>query len=68
MTKPDGGAIPARDETEDPMEHKDKMPKMAVAVAQGASGKKPYVPPALEKRERLEEVTENGGPTLSGVR
>ena len=68
MTKPDGGAIPARDESEEnPMERRDKMPKIAVAVAQGASEKKPYVPPAFEKRERLEEVTEQPGPTLSGA-
>jgi len=49
------------------MECKDKMPKMAVAVARGASEKKPYVPPSLKKRERLDEVTEQPGPTLSGV-
>jgi len=33
-----------------------------------AAEKAAYERPTLEKRDRLEEVTENGGPTLSGVR
>ena len=49
------------------MERKDKRPKRAVAVAQGASEKKPYVPPALEKRERLDEVVEGTVHRISGV-
>ena len=49
------------------MERKDKMPKRAVAVAQGASEKKPYLPPALEKRECLDEVVEGVVHNISGV-
>jgi hypothetical protein len=61
---PDGGAIPAAAGMEKThMRRKDEAQKMAVAVAQGASEKKPYVPPALEKHERLDEVVE--GPVLN---
>ena len=40
------------------MKREDVARKTAVETANGASKKKPYVPPALEKCERLDEVVE----------
>ena len=41
--------------------------KSKTETAEKAQKKTPYEPPAFEKRERLEDVTEGGPPPVSGV-
>ena len=49
------------------MKREDVARKTAVETANGASEKKPYMPPALEKCERLDEVVEGIVHNVSGV-
>jgi hypothetical protein len=41
--------------------------KVAVEADERATEKKPYISPSLEKRERLDEVTEGRSDNVSGL-